>query len=276
MRFLVCSFFLCASAAHAQEPIHRFAGPHEVRLDASAEGAVLHFRGQHVRVARGDVRYATLAARPDAALAVLVMRDEVRATLVELDGARLGASHRLRLPRGDAALSPYVAIATDDDQGFAFLWQSMGPGRGAQTHMARVDADATWLQAPAVVPVPWALGAIAFNGRGYHLALYYDGAGPGQTRLSMVSLSRDGRPEQHPDWSSAPGFLQEVQLVRHHDRVLAYYRGGSQGETLFSVDVTRIGQWARERGGTRRLGPLPAEESFALRLAAGEVRVVRH
>jgi hypothetical protein len=61
-----------------------------------------------------------------------------------------------------------------------------------------------------------------WNGRGYHLALYYDGTTYGQTRLRLVTLSAAGRPEQHPWWVSLhragdvrSGLDQARNLVQH-------------------------------------------------------------
>ena len=97
--------------------------------------------------------------------------------------------------------------------------------------------------------MPWALADVVWNGGGYHLALIYAGGGDGM-RLSMVTATKDGQPQGHPDWASAPGIVMDVHLVKVGDRILAYYRGGAGGDRLIETDVTKhrqLGQVTRAR-----------------------------
>ena len=120
--------------------------------------------------------------------------------------------------------------------------------------------------------VPWWLAAAAWNGKGYHLALYYAGEGTG-ARLSMVSLTDAGVPEQHPDWASAPGQLSDMHLVAEGKSIFAYYRGGSGGDRLVLTDVTKIGQWGSKTQGAKNLGALAATEAIAINAKGKPVRV---
>src|SRR5204862_2535813 len=99
---------------------------------------------------------------------------------------------------------------------------------------------------PAVVMPKVKPAAIAPNGPGYHPARFFDGAAPGQTRLSFVTLGADGRPEQHPWWVSKPELVDDVQLVPIAGGVTAFFRGGAAGHALASVDVTSVGTWGTE------------------------------
>ncbi len=101
------------------------------------------------------------------------------------------------------------------------------------------------------MPIPWSLGAIVDDGRGYTLAVNFDGAAPDQTRLCFVTLNRAGQPEQHPWWGSRPAVVEEVQLVSVAGGVTAVYR--SAGALLAVVADRSTGQWGKEAAASRTL-----------------------
>lgn len=215
-------------------------------------------RGAPVTVHDGAAAVATLAVRPGAA-AVLLYRagrdPRVEVALVDLVA---GTSRRVDLARtAPSGYAPTAAVACADGDGFALLWQEQkvgDPGAEAHATLARVRPDGTFVQRPAAVAVPWSLAAIIDDGRGYTLALYYDGAAPDQTRLCFVTLTGDGKPEQHPWWGSRPGLVDEVQLALAGGAVVAAYRAG--GGAIVSVVANRTtGQWGKEADPSRVLVP---------------------
>jgi hypothetical protein len=114
--------------------------------------------------------------------------------------------------------------------------------------------------------VPWWLAAATWNGNGYHLALFYAGGGTGTT-LSMVSLSQDGTPEQHPDWASAPGAISDVHLVNAGRGIRAVYR--ASGNRMVETDVTKIGQWGQVSNKAKDLGAIGKQEAIAITAKGG-------
>jgi hypothetical protein len=118
-----------------------------------------------------------------------------------------------------------------------------------------LDGEATEVQ------IPWALGAAVWNGKGYHLALFYTGEMQG-ARLSMVSTTAAGSPEQHPDWASQPGAIADVHLVSTGNAIRVYYRG--TGDRLIESDVTKIGQWGQVATKAKDLGALSAKQAIAI------------
>jgi len=118
------------------------------------------------------------------------------------------------------------------------------------------------------VAVPWSLAAAIDNGHGFHLALIYPGDANGM-RLSMVAVDTNGRPEQHPDWSSRPGMIDDVHLVRHGAAIVAFYRGGDGGDRLLERDVTRIGSWGQNPPAARDHGRLRQSEAILIRVHDG-------
>jgi hypothetical protein len=112
---------------------------------------------------------------------------------------------------------------------------------------------------------------MTWNGKGYHLALYYDG-GP-ETRLNLVTLTPAGSPEQHPWWASKAEETGPVQLLSTSKGVHAVYRSGGE---LHAVLWKAPGSWGAEPPAPRNLGALAASEPFTLRAATdGDVEVVR-
>ncbi len=146
---------------------------------------------------------------------------------------------------GDYPLA--VAIAPVAGRGFAVFFEEVQADdpSAARTYLFQLDLDGQPLDAGHEIPVPWPLAAATWNGHGYHLGVLYPGGGTGM-RLSVVSITPDGTPEQHPDWSSAPGFIADVHLVSERDHIHAHYRGGSGGEHWLECDVTTIGSWGSD------------------------------
>ena len=168
-----------------------------------------------------------------------------RVRVARNDGAAilLGEERALARPGARADDIPFaVAIAPVAD-GFAVFFQEVQSDdpTAARTYMFRVDREGV-PDTGREVPVPWPIAAAAWNGQGFHLALLYSGGGDG-IRLSMVSLTADGQPQQHPDWSSAPGDLSDVHLVVSDGRVRAFYRGGGGGDRFLESDVTTVRGW---------------------------------
>jgi hypothetical protein len=187
----------------------------------------------------------------------------------------LGAEQTFARPgtrRGDVPFA--VAIAPIAGRGFALFYeevQSDDPS-AARTYLFQLDLDGHALDAGVEIQVPWPIAAAAWNGHGYHLALIYPGGGQGM-RLSMVSLSPEGLPEQHPDWSSAAGLVGDVHLVVVGAEIHAHYRGGSGGEHWMETDVTAIGGWGSDRRHATDHGHLEAGVSFAVDAAGHAQRV---
>ncbi len=232
---------------------------------------------------RGGPVISALAARSDALLVALTGersgRPFVRFALVALNKAtkKAGAFGKVKLVDATSLRvakngSPATVVACPDPDGFTVLWQeqwmvgnNLRARPEARTYMARIAADGSWLQKPKVVPVPWAYGAIAHNGAGYHLALFYDLGQPGQTRLCFVTLSPTGQPQQHPWFATKPQLIDEVQLMAIKGGVIAYYRGGPKGGKLRSVRATAKGQWGSVSKPSTDHGSIAGNVDFALK-----------
>lgn len=272
----------------------RFAGDREVRVrtawQSSSPGAeaevTLRVAGRpgQLELHRGPAIVTDVAADGDrvlVAMSEMAPGGSLHLALVEVpaDGPpRVVARRRARI--GERRWTPTAVATTATPDGFAVLWQAQsfqGRGRGGQarTLLARVGEDGGWSRRPSTVPVPWAIAGLVWNGGGYHLALYYDGSQPNQTRLCMVTLTEAGQPEQHPWWASRPGMVDEVQLVRDGEQILAVYRGGPSGMQLLSRDVRPVGAWGQDVGAATDRGRIGADEEFALRVDGGAVQVVR-
>jgi hypothetical protein len=159
---------------------------------------------------------------------------------------------------------PFAVAATATPDGFTVFFQEIQSDdpTAAHTYMVKLDTDGAATGAAVEVAVPWSLGAAAWNGKGYHLALFYtESTG---MRLSMVSLTDAGHPEQHPDWASKAGFVSDVHLVALDGAITAFYRGGKGGDRLLETDVTKIGQWGQEPPKAKDRGALPLTSSIAI------------
>ena len=66
------------------------------------------------------------------------------------------------------------------------------------------------------------------------------------------------------------------QLVRAGSQVVAYFRGGPDGNTLQSTAVTAVGKWGHAPAAATSHGTLGAAEEFTLRAGPdGKPRIVR-
>jgi hypothetical protein len=264
----------------------RIAGGATVRLESvwAAQGpsrVTLRLGASEVVVHEGEPVVTTLSVRPDAALVAMVnggQRPFAKVAVVPIRNGSLGTTVRLDAERpATQGFAPVAVIACPDPDGFTFIWQEQDSqgARDARTYLGRVNPSGQWIARPVVAQIPWAIAGLANNGHGYQLALFFDGQAPGETRLSMVSLNPQGVPEQHPDWASGPGLLQEVQLMSHGGRIVAYFRSGREGNELLSRDVTAIGGWGSDPQDVRSHGRLAADEEFALRAGANGVTAER-
>jgi len=279
---------LAAADGAPPQSILRFAGRERVRLEAPSSNEhsqrlVVRFgSGPPTEIHRGPPVLAKLAVHDDAAAVAMVAPGaaptiEIAVLSVPAEGAAPRVVKATAPWKGTADHALFAGVGTGDAEGFTFLWQEVGTDRSAVTHFARVRTDGTWLERPRVVEIPWSLAAIAPNGHGYHLALFFDGSQPGQTRLSFVTLARDGRPEQHPWWVSRPERVEDVQLFPIAGGVTAFYRGGTDGLALRSVDVTAVGTWGTEPAAPTSRGAIAEDERYALRKNGdGKAEVVRN
>lgn len=194
---------------------------------------------------------------------------------------RNGASDELgpeqRLPRPGSRTDDFpfaVSIAPIPGRGFALFYeevQSDDPS-AARTYLYFLDLDGTVVGDGREIGVPWPIAASVWNGRGFHLALLYPGGGGGM-RLSMVSLTPEGTPEQHPDWASSAGYVADVHLVVAAERIVAHYHGGGAGDRWLESDVTAIRSWGSDPPRATDHGPVDLDVSFAVGLDGRIVRV---
>jgi hypothetical protein len=228
--------------------------------------------GEAIAVYDGAAASTAVGVREGAAAVVLFRGGPQPFVKVAVVDLTTRAVRTLDLDRSaGAGYAPTAAVVCADADGFAVVWQEEvrgNPQAEARSTFARVKADGTLLARPAAVPIPWSLGALVDDGRGYTLAVNYDGSAPDQTRICFVTLTRSGTPEQHPWWGSRPGLVDEVQLVAVAGKVTAVYR--SAGALLSVVANKSTGQWGKEAEASR-----PAGAPYALRAGAGGVEVVR-
>jgi hypothetical protein len=159
---------------------------------------------------------------------------------------------------------PFAVAATETPDGFTVFFQELDRDdpTAAHTFLAKLDTGGAPTGPAVAIAVPWSLAAAAWNGTGYHLALLYTEATG--MRLSMVSLTAAGAPEQHPDWSSRPGFVADVHLVAADGAIRAIYRGGKNGDRIQETDVTAIRQWGGDPGKAKDKGALPWSKVLAV------------
>jgi hypothetical protein len=234
--------------------------------------------GEAIPVYDGPAASTTLTVRDGAAAVVLFRGGAQPFVKIAVVDLAIRTVRTVDLDRtAGADYAPSAAVVCADPDGFTVLWQEQmrgNPQAEARSTLARVKADGTVLAKPATVPIPWSLGAIVDDGRGYTLAVNYDGAAPDQTRICFVTLTRDGKPEQHPWWGSRPSAVEEVQFVSVAGKVTAVFR--SAGTLLSVVADKSTGQWGKEAEPSRTVSTgLPAGAPYALRAGVGGVEVVR-
>ncbi len=218
---------------------------------------------------------ATVAVGHDLLLVAYFVEEQgtplrIRTARREGEVYRLGEPRPIARPAGRAG-SPFAVAATQVPDGFAVFFQEVEVNNpsAAHTYLLRLDAQGAPRGPAREVRVPWSLAAAAWNGQGFHLALFYPGGNGG---MRLVSLTADGVPEQHPDWSSAAGYIADVHLVASNNRIRAFYRGGRGGGRLLESDVTRIRAWGNEPPRARNHGALGRDQTYVLANRAGGVQ----
>jgi hypothetical protein len=214
----------------------------------------------HEREAAGS-----LAVGHGRVVIALSVEDETHPFRVHvMSGADPGKAVKIARPtkRGDI---PFAVAATATPDGFALFFQEVQTDdpSAAHTYLVLLDAEGKPKGAASEIPVPWSLGAAIWNGAGYHLALFYPGDQSGM-RLSMVSITASGQPQQHPDWASKAGFITDVHLIAREGKISAFYRGGKSGDRLVESDVTAIGAWGAEPARVKDHGALPQGKVITL------------
>jgi hypothetical protein len=166
-------------------------------------------------------------------------------------GARVDLARDLASRR--PALRPASALVAPTPDGFTVLLQEQDtrdPSADVLTTMTRLGRDGAVVEAPRQVAIPWALGALAWDGRGYHVAVLWGGWGTehaGTARVCLVTLSTAGAPEQHPWWASEFDSVSDVQLVQRAGggAMLLVWRRGD-GERVAMHASSAPGGWSVE------------------------------
>jgi hypothetical protein len=236
----------------------------------------------------GTSAVPTLAVAGDVALVAMVREGAgafVKLAFVDLPAAGgLQARPVIDVPRNAAGRTmPSWAVLAADPEGFAILWQEtnmVDPNDAAHSFLGRLRRDGTWSMRPQSVAVPWPTAAMEWNGHGWTAALWFGGfggsGGPDGIRVCLVTLSPEGRPEQHPWWISSPQRVGEVQMLNTAAGMQVVWRGGRDGTTLSSFRSNAIGQWGQEPARAEQHGTIPEDEPFALRDGPlGRLQVVR-
>jgi hypothetical protein len=237
--------------------------------DGSGSGQLLLQGAQPTRLYRGGGGAATITAGHGVFLVayeVDTARNPFRARVLRSDGGRFVVGDEVSLRRpGNRRDLPFAVAATATPDGFTVFYQEVQENdpSAAHTYLMRFDREGAPDGAPSEAPIPWSLADAIWNGAGYHLALIYPGSMNGM-RLSMVSITPEGQPQQHPDWASAAGLVTDVHLVKTGNHILAFYRGGGGGR-IFESDVTQIRSWGSEPPQARRHGAIEQGEVIVVR-----------
>ena len=187
--------------------------------------------------------------------------------IITLDAGKLGTPIAIARPDKRDNI-PFALAATATPDGFTVFFQEVEADNAneAHTYMVKLDKTGAVDEEAKEIQVPWWLAAATWNGNGYHLALFYAGGGAGTT-LSMVSLSQEGTPEQHPDWASQPGMISDVHLVSAGKGIRAVYRVA--GNRMVETDVTKIGQWGQVSNKAKDLGAIGKQEAIVITAKGG-------
>jgi hypothetical protein len=257
------------AAAQAPPQIRATIGPTDevVRLttrwgeDAGAVLQVGNSKSQSLHA--GEASGSLVTGHGIVLIAVVVDDDKEPFRLHVLDGATASDVVKVARP-GSAKHMPFALAIALTPTGFTAFFQEVqiNDPSAAHTYMLALDKKGKPTGKAKEVRVPWSLAAAAWNGDGYHLALYYPGDKNGM-RLSMVALSKEGTPLQHPDWSSKAGYIADVHLVARSGKIRALYRGGS-GNRLLESDVSKIGSWGQEPKKAKDHGALKATQVIAI------------
>lgn len=185
----------------------------------------------------------------------------------------------LALPAARGALRPSAAVATATPEGFTILLQetdSQGAGGDVRTTMFRLSREGAIVDAREVA-VPWALGALGWNGQGYHLAVLWggwDAAHAGTARICLVTLSPEGAPQQHPWWASPFDAVGEIVLLPREDGAMQLVWRRGDGRTIALYDAGAPGGWSVEPPAPRELGRVAADAPFAPVAREGSIAIV--
>jgi hypothetical protein len=266
-----------ASGAPRGAALVVYDGPAALTALAVREGAagVALWRGG----ARPFVKLALVDLNAADVTRALADRAQIgRAAVSARSGVRLVNLAR-RAPRG---YEPLSAVITPDavGDGFAVLYQEMGPTQNAEAHSTLAVVTRAGRPTMRVVPVPWSLAALGDSGDRYVLAVRYDGGTAESTRLCFVTLSRAGQPEQHPWWGAPPDVVDEVQLVRTSapsaapSWVAVYRGGGTELGKIRAAPVDMSGSWGREAAAPRELGERARSAPWTVRSVAGALTLL--
>lgn len=256
-------------------------GRRSARLVAALAG------GREIVLHEGATVRTALAAAGDTLLVVAYHGGErafARAHFAHVRDGRLVAGATVELARDLAArrpaLRPASALVAPTPEGFTVLLQEQDtsqPSADVVTTMTRVTRDGTIVEAPTQVAIPWALGALAWDGRGYHLAVLWGGWGTehaGTARACLVTLTPAGTPEQHPWWASEFDTLSDVQLVQRAGggAMLLVWRRGDGRRVAMHVS-SAPGRWGAEPAPAIDVAQIAAEAPFVAVADGDGVRI---
>jgi hypothetical protein len=229
-------------------------------------------KGKPISLYQGEAAATIEAGHGRLLVAVSIDSAKRPFQIVMVDGGKVQKPIALARPSKRADY-PFAVVATPTPDGFTVFFQEVETNNPNEAHTYMVELDKTGAVTAEAreVAVPWALAAAAWNGKGYHLGLFYTGGGDG-VRLSMVSLTAQGQPEQHPDWASQPGLVSDVHLVASGGHIRAFYRAGV-GDRLNETDVTTIGQWGQVRTKAKDLGALGESQAIAITAKGGATKI---
>lgn len=267
-RLALASLATLMLASHVHADVRIEVGPDgkNVQLTTTFGGkasAQLMIAGGKATTVHAGSAIGTLVAGHEKVVVALVTEAREPFQISVIDGGVRGKPITVARP-GQRRDLPFAVVGTVTPKGFAVFFQEVQADdpSNAHTYLLELDERGEPSGAAKEIAVPWALAAAAHNGKGYHLALIYPGDANGM-RLSMVSLSAAGGPEQHPDWSSPAGFISDVHLVAADGKIRAFYRGGRGGNRLFESDVTQIRSWGSEPPAAVDHGALAERQAIA-------------
>lgn len=263
---LVC---LLAAPANAEDVVDVRAELTEngdpLRLVVTEGGAKLNA----LEVAKGTLVGTLKTGHGTTVIALSVDDAKTPFRIYTFDGAKLSKPQLINRPAKQPNC-PFAVVATRTPDGFTVFFQEVETGNANEAHTFMVELDKAGVASEAKeVQIPWALADAIWNGNGYHLALFYT-VGMG-ARLSMVSTTPAGVPQQHPDWASEPSAISDVHLVETDGKIRAIYRNVDH---MHATDVTTIGQWGQVRVKAMDLGALG--NAFIAINAKGQPVKVKH
>jgi len=225
-------------------------------------GVKLDVKGKATELFNGEAVGTVEAGYGRVLIALSITAKKQPFQIVMVENGKL--SQPVGLPRPNKRVDyPFAIAATATPDGFTVFFQETEADNPSEAHtyMVLLDKTGAVTEEAKEIQVPWWLAAAAWNGNGYHLGLFYAGGGQG-TVLSMVSLSKDGAPEQHPDWATQAGMITDLHLVASGKSIRAIYRGA--GGRMVETDVTKIGQWGQVTQKSKDLGALAKDQTIAI------------